>query len=74
MIVRQSHPSVMLIDPEIDYNSITMKWLEEWFLDWLILGNIQLHTKKQQNLFKEFFRCKCKYYWFFSAMSYHDSK
>lgn len=57
MAARQTHPSGMLTDPARDYNSITMKWLEEWFLDWFILYKIQLHRKKnQQNPFKDFFR------------------
>lgn len=46
MIVRETHLSVMLTDAENDYNSITIKWLEEWFLDWLILCKIQLHRQK----------------------------
>lgn len=46
MAARQTHSSVMLTDPARDYNSITMKWLEEWFLDWMILYKIQPHRKK----------------------------
>lgn len=53
----KTSPSIgKLTDLERDYNSITMKCLEEWLLDWLILGNIQLHTQKnQQNTFEDFF-------------------
>ena len=56
MITWQAYTStVMLTDPERDYNSITMKWLEEWFFDWLILCKIQLHRNPpQQNPFKYF--------------------
>lgn len=40
MIVREIYLLVMLIDVENDYNLIIIKWLEEWFFDWLIFCKI----------------------------------